>query len=190
MSSSKFEYPRSITISVHPNNIEFNDGGTYVDLKTPVTIDDVLNVLNDEIAKRASESGLDSPCLVAHEDDFEPFTPAGLGVYHLTSKAKFPYNYVPLRVWVVKSSTEELRTSATSSIADKYKFRVKRKYSNDESPYMVIHEGKQRIFTDRREMLDAFPLIEDELTDFRSRAKAGDYCVFGDFTVMRLRNQI
>lgn len=190
MSSSKFEYPRSITINVHPDNIKFDDDSTFFDLKKPITIDDVLTVLNDEIAKRASESGLDSTCLVAHEDDFQPFTPVGLGVYNLLSKAKFPYNEVPLRVWVVKASTEELRTSDTSSIADKYKFRVPRKYANDESPYMVIQEGKQRIFTNRRAMLDAFPLIEDELTDFRSRAKAGDYCVFGDFTIMRLRNQI
>lgn len=190
MSSSKFEYPRSITISVHPDNIKFDDYGNYDSLKTKITIDDVLKCLNDELSKRASKAGLDSPCLVAQEDDFEPFTPADLGVYNLVSKAKFPYNDVPLRVWVVKSSVEELRTLATSSIADKYKFRVTRKFANDESPYMVIHEGKQHIFTDRRAMLDAFPLIEDELTDFRSRAKAGDYCVFGDFTIMRLRNQI
>lgn len=183
-------YPESITIHIDPDKIiSANNRLSVLLVKDTVTTNTIVDALND-ILRQSCDISLHDVNFTA--TDFQSNTYDSLGVYDLLgTKAGSHYTLNPLRVWIVKKTSDDVRKDPNSSLKDLYNHRQKREFNRE--TFMVIrNEGEYLpyIAESRQELLRVYAPLSDGLNNFCNRAKHGDMCVVGAYTVIRLRNQI
>lgn len=183
-------YPCSITLKVNPDKLIVDRNGLHADLvKGTVTTSTVVEALNAEL-QNSCDMNLSNVRFA--ETDFQEVTFQSLGVFSMHAiNPDHIYGKTPLRVWIVKKTPEDIRKDPNSTLAEMYTHRQKREFGH--ATFMVIRNDEDyhpHIVESRHELLRVYEPLSDVLNNFCNRAKHGDMCVIGAYTIIRLRNQI